>query len=79
MSEHRSTDVDQQTDGEFHLPSPSAQPIIVSLGTAMLLAGLVPDSILWQLSWMSIGGTIVAIGLWLWISDAIDEYRNLPD
>jgi len=28
---------------------------------------------------MSVGATIAAIGLWIWISDAIDEYRKLPD
>jgi|1185.fasta_scaffold60661_3 hypothetical protein len=64
---------------EIHLPAPSAQPILVSLGAAMLLAGLVPDSLLWKMTWMSVGGTILAISVWLWVSDAVDEYRDLPD
>ena len=63
----------------FHLPEPSAQPIITSLGIALMLAGLVPDSRLWRMSLISLGATILVIGLWLWISDAIEEYRNLPD
>ncbi|HET6847743.1 MAG TPA: hypothetical protein VFH74_02720 [Gaiellales bacterium] len=63
----------------FHLPAPSAQPIITSLGIALMLAGLVPDSRLWRMSLISIGATILVIGLWLWVSDAMEEYRNLPD
>jgi hypothetical protein len=63
----------------FHLPSPSAQPVIASLGAALMLAGLVPDSRLWRMAIISTGATILVIGLWLWISDAMDEYRNLPD
>lgn len=63
----------------FHLPSPSAQPIITSFGIALMLAGLVPDSRLWRMALISMGATILVIGLWLWISDAMDEYRNLPD
>jgi len=63
----------------FHLPSPSSQPIITSFGIALMLAGLVPDSRLWRMSLISMGVTILVIGLWLWISDAMDEYRNLPD
>ena len=33
---------------------------------------------LWRMAIMSIGFTITAIGIWLWVKDAIDEYRNLP-
>jgi hypothetical protein len=64
---------------EIHLPSPSAQPVIVSLGIALLLAGLIPHSLLWRMTWMTIGGTIAVIGIWLWVSDAINEYRSLDD
>ena len=63
----------------YHLPQPSVQPIITSLGIALMLAGLVPDSRLWRMALISTGVTILVIGLWLWISDAMDEYRNLPD
>ena len=68
-----------QSDNPFHLPSPSAQPLIVSLGAALMLVGLVPDSRLWRMAIISIGAMVAAIGIWLWVSDAVDEYRNLPD
>jgi hypothetical protein len=68
-----------QDHNPFHLPSPSAQPLIASLGAALMLAGLVPDSRLWRMSIISVGGIVLAIGVWLWVSDAIEEYRNLPD
>ncbi|HEY0387122.1 MAG TPA: hypothetical protein VGC71_01655 [Gaiellales bacterium] len=63
----------------FHLPGPSAHPVITSLGAALMLAGLVPDSRLWRMALISTGATILVIGVWLWVSDAVDEYRNLPD
>ena len=28
---------------------------------------------------ISIGAMVAAIGIWLWVSDAVDEYRHLPD
>jgi hypothetical protein len=70
---------DEQHREEIHLPEPSAQPIITAFGTAMMIIGLVPDSRLWRLAFVSMGFTIAAIGLWLWVQSAIEEYRNLPD
>jgi hypothetical protein len=67
------------THGEFHLPSPSAQPIIASLGVTLMLSGLIPSSVLWRLALLAVGFSIAAIGVWLWVSDAIEEYQNLPD
>ena len=64
---------------EFHLPSPSSHPIVTSLGIALMLVGLVPDARIWRLAIISIGAMIFLIGLWLWVSDAVEEYRNLPD
>ena len=63
----------------FHLPSPSGLPLLTSLGIALLLAGIIPDELLWRMAIMSVGFTIMVIGVWLWVQDAIDEYRNLPD
>jgi hypothetical protein len=68
-----------EPSGEFHLPSPSSQPIVTSLGIALMLVGLIPDARIWRLAIISIGSMIFLIGLWLWISDAVEEYRNLPD
>ena len=53
---------------EFHLPSPSGQPIIASLGVTLLLAGLIPSSAAVRLALMAIGFTIAAIGIWLWVT-----------
>ena len=70
---------DPHDDNPYHLPPPSAHPLITSLGAAMMLVGLVPDSRLWRLTIISAGAAILAIGVWLWVSDAIEEYKNLPD
>ena len=64
-------------DEEIHLPSPSYQPIISSLGVSLVLAGLISESFLWRTAIMSIGFSIAAIGIWLWVKDAVDEYRSL--
>jgi hypothetical protein len=71
MSEH--------DDNPYHLPAPSAQPLLAALGAALTLAGLVPDARLWRMALISTGVSILAIAVWLWVSDAIEEYRNLPD
>ena len=71
MSEH--------DDNPYHLPLPSAQPLITSFGAAMMLVGLVPDARLWRMTIISTGAIILTIGVWLWVSDAVEEYRNLPD
>jgi hypothetical protein len=68
-----------EQNGGFHLPSPSSQPIITSLGIALSLVGLIPSATVWRLALISLGSMIFLIGVWLWISDAAEEYRNLPD
>ena len=70
---------DENGHQKIHLPEPSAQPIITAFGTAMMIIGLVPDSRLWRLAFVSMGFSIMLIGLWLWVRDAAEEYRNLPD
>ena len=65
--------------GGIHLPEPSAQPIITALGTALFLAGLVPSTTLWRLVWFSLGAILLILSIYLWVSDAIAEYRDLPD
>jgi len=37
------------------------------------------EEVLFPESDARVRATIAAIGLWIWISDAIDEYRKLPD
>jgi hypothetical protein len=63
----------------FHLPAPSSQPIVTSLGIALMLVGLVPDPRIWRMAIVSLGAMVFLIGVWLWVSDAVEEYRNLPD
>ena len=72
MSEH-----DQSNP--YHLPLPSSQPIIASIGAALMLVGLVPDARLWRMALISTGAVIESLALWLWVSDAVAEYRDLPD
>jgi len=70
---------DHDDDNPYHLPPPSSQPLLAALGAALMLAGLVPDARLWRMAIISLGATILLIALWLWVADAIEEYRNLPD
>jgi hypothetical protein len=74
MSDHH-----DDASQDFHLPQPSAQPLIASFGAALMLVGLVPDSRLWRMALVSIGATILAVSVWLWVSDAVAEYRSLDD
>jgi len=67
------------TDGDFHLPAPSALPFATSIGIALVLAGLVPDARIWRLGLVSIGFIVTVIFGAQWIRDAVDEYRNLPE
>lgn len=70
---------EQPGHGGFHLPEPSAVPIVTCIGIALILAGLVPDSRLWRFAIVSIGAIIAITGATLWIRDARAEFRNLPD
>jgi hypothetical protein len=67
------------TDGDFHLPSPSALPFATSIGIALVLAGLVPDARIWRLALVSIGFIVIVIFGAQWLRDAVDEYRDLPE
>lgn len=62
---------------EIHLPAPSALPIALSLGIALLLFGFVPDSRLWRLAIVSIGATICGAVAWVWVRDSLAEFRDL--
>jgi hypothetical protein len=71
---------EERDDGHgIHLPAPSYLPLVLSFGVALSLGGLVPDSRLARLSLVSLGLTIAAIAAFMWIRDAIVEYRHLPD
>ena len=68
-----------RTDGDFHLPSPSALPFATSIGIALILAGLVPDARIWRLALVSIGFIVTVIFGAQWLRDAVNEYRDLPE
>ena len=72
MSDH------EPDNNPFHLPSPSALPIVVGFGVALLLFGFVPDARIWRLSLVSIGATITLGAIILWVRDSMNEYKNLP-
>ena len=69
---------DPEQHDDFHLPSPSGIPIVVGLGIALTLFGLVPDARIWRFPVVSIGIIIMAGAGWRWLADAMEEYRNLP-
>jgi hypothetical protein len=62
---------------EIHLPQPTAAPLVLSLGIALVLGGLVPDEILLRLSLISIGFVIALAAGWVWLRLAIADYRHL--
>ena len=62
---------------DFHLPAPSALPLVTSIGIALILFGFVPDSRLWRLAIVTVGATITVGAGWLWLRDSMAEYRKL--
>jgi hypothetical protein len=62
---------------DFHLPEPSALPLVTSIGIALILFGFVPDSRLWRLAVVTIGAMITIAAGWLWLRDSMAEYREL--
>ena len=62
---------------DFPLPEPSALPLVVSFGIALMLFGFVPDSRLWCLALVSLC-VVIALGAgWLCVRDSMNEYRQL--
>ncbi len=58
---------------EIHLPGPSLQPLMLTVGVTVLLVGVTTAI------WMVIaGGIIVLVTLYLWIRDARREFEHLP-
>ena len=62
---------------EIHLPAPSALPIALSLGIALVLFGFVPDSRLWRLARGSVGAPICAAVAGVGVRDSLAEFRDL--
>jgi hypothetical protein len=62
-----------QPTEEIHLPDPSYLPVLVALGTAIIVTGVV-------LSWyiVGLGAVITLVALVKWIRLARREMRELP-
>ncbi|MEA2444759.1 MAG: hypothetical protein QOJ12_2051 [Thermoleophilales bacterium] len=62
-----------QPTEEIHLPDPSYLPVLVALGTAIIVTGVV-------LSWyiVGLGAVITLVALFKWIKLARREMRELP-
>jgi hypothetical protein len=62
-----------QPTEEVHLPPPAYTPVLVALGTWILVVGI-------TLSWyiVGLGAIIVVIALSRWIRQAREEMRELP-
>jgi hypothetical protein len=62
-----------QPTEEIHLPDPSYLPVLVALGTSIIVVGLV-------LGWyiVAIGAVILLVSLYKWIKLARREMRELP-
>jgi O-antigen/teichoic acid export membrane protein len=61
------------TGEEIHLPGPSVQPFLLTIGITMFIVGLT-----WK-TWLLIGGAVLAIVvIAFWIRDARRELSSLP-
>jgi hypothetical protein len=60
--------------GAIHLPPPSIWPVVLAIGIAALLLGLVLN-----LALLAVGVLITAGSLALWVRDARREFRDLPE
>lgn len=60
---------------EIHLPGPSAQPLMVAVGSTIALIGVTIDTPVVCI----IGLVTLGITLFSWIRDAIAEFKALPD
>ncbi|MEO6796105.1 MAG: cytochrome c oxidase subunit 4 [Candidatus Dormibacter sp.] len=58
----------------IHLPPPSIWPVVLAVGIATLLLGLVLNLVL-----LVIGAVITVAALALWVRDARREFADLPE
>ena len=61
------------TGEEIHIPGPSAQPVLLTIGIALALVGVTT-------TWMLLvpGAILAVVVLFAWIRDARREYEHLP-
>jgi Flp pilus assembly protein TadB len=63
-----------EAHGAFHLPPPSIWPVVLALGIALLLVGLILNLVI-----VIVGALVVVAALALWVRDARREYSELPE
>ena len=61
------------TGEEIHIPGPSAQPLLLTIGITFALVGVTTSWIFWVP-----GSILVLLVLFAWIRDARREYQHLP-
>ena len=66
----------EATEGHeaFHLPPPSIWPVVLAVGIAALLLGMVLN-----LALLIIGALVTLASLALWVRDARREFAELPE
>jgi hypothetical protein len=60
---------------EIHLPGPSAQPLMVAVGSTIMLLGVTQP----HPEFFIAGAVILFTTLFRWIRDAIAEFKALPE
>jgi 4-amino-4-deoxy-L-arabinose transferase-like glycosyltransferase len=68
---------EHQEHAAIHLPEPSFTPIVLAIGIALILFGLVPDARLYRLACVSIGVIVALIAGVQWYRAAKREYQHL--
>jgi hypothetical protein len=58
---------------EIHIPGPSAQPLLLTLGITIALLGVTLGPLIWVP-----GVVLTVVVLAAWIRDAVREYEHLP-
>jgi len=64
----------EDTHGAFHLPPPSIWPVVLAVGIAVLLTGLILNLVI-----VLLGAILTVAAVALWVRDARREFRELPE
>jgi hypothetical protein len=63
-----------ESHGAFHLPPPSIWPVVLAIGIALTLTGLILN-----IAVVITGVVIGIIALAMWVRDARREFTELPE
>ncbi|TME46359.1 MAG: hypothetical protein E6I56_07415 [Chloroflexi bacterium] len=64
----------EDAHGAFHLPPPSIWPVVLAIGIALVLTGLILNLII-----VAVGALLVVVSTALWVRDARREFSELPE